>query len=147
MKKVFLFAFIMSLLGCASETKEQENMDSTDIKSNEKIEKIEQNGDDYLALLQGDWKSSEDPNYILSIKGNARYDLYEEKGEGEMEEFTLEKTCKYQDGSIAEDTKKYMNMAISESCLYIVEVNENYLELSNVGRGNTLKFNKISTED
>lgn len=137
----------MSLLGCASETKEQENMDSTDIKSNEKIEKIEQNGDDYLALLQGDWKSSEDPNYILSIKGNARYDLYEEKGEGEMEEFTLEKTCKYQDGSIAEDTKKYMNMAISESCLYIVEVNENYLELSNVGRGNTLKFNKISTED
>jgi hypothetical protein len=94
-------------------------------------------------LLEGNWVSTDDPNSELQIKGNNWVEIY--KGEKpETTKFAIGDSCLANDKAIKNAKGKYITVFDKDEsrCFYIVNVNDSKLELSYVGRGNTLSYKK-----
>lgn len=91
-------------------------------------------------LLQGKWQSIEDKKSYLVIEGNIRKDNYgseEDKGD----KFWLSNSCESSFSSSA--TNKNGKYIVMKDMCWEMEVNENYLTLTYVGRGNTFTYKKV----
>jgi hypothetical protein len=99
--------------------------------------------DSKTSALEGNWVSTDDPKSELQIKGNEWIELY--KGEKpETTKFATGDSCLANEKAKTNPKGKYITVFDKDDsrCFYIVSVNDARLELSYVGRGNTLTYKK-----
>ena len=99
--------------------------------------------DSKISVLEGNWVSTDDPNSELQVKGNEWIEIY--KGEKpETTKFATGDSCLANDKAKTNPNGKYITVFDKDDsrCFYIVNVNDSKLELSYIGRGNTLKYKK-----
>jgi len=112
-----------------------------DIKKNIKKDDIS-----VKELIQGKWQSVDDrTNFLVFDKGERK-----EIGGGmktwEAEEYILSNKClneSEKENGFEPETDKYISCKESDMCWYIVSINNNFLTLSYMGRGNTLKYKRV----
>ncbi len=93
--------------------------------------------------LEGTWTSADDEKYLVQIKSNEWTDFY--VGERpEAFKFSISDSCVSSPNEKTNNSGKYITIfdKSGNRCYYIVNVDPLSLELSYVGRGNTLKFKK-----
>ncbi len=95
------------------------------------------------SIIEGSWTSTDDSKYQIQIKGNEWYDLYEGEKPGTFK-FAFGDSCLADKNAKVNPAGKYVTIFENDGsrCFFIVSVKENKLELSYVGRGNTLTFKK-----
>jgi hypothetical protein len=99
-----------------------------------------------IELLQGKWQSLDDKtNYLIFDKNNRK-----ESSDGmktwDNEAFVLSNKClneSDQENGLQLEKDKYLSCKESDLCWYIVSLNKDYLTLSYMGRGNTLKYKRV----
>ncbi len=98
-------------------------------------------------MLQGKWQHVDDKTNFVVFKGNSRSEI---AGDGaskwSYDEFELSDTCLNEYNKAHEVTPekdRYISCMDSDLCWYIVEINENRLELAYMGRGNTLSYIRV----
>lgn len=99
--------------------------------------------DSKTSVVEGNWVSTDDPNSELQIKGNDWIEIY--KGEKpESTKFATGDSCLANEKAKTNPKGKYITVFDKDEsrCFYIVNVSDSKLELSYVGRGNTLTYKK-----
>lgn len=150
-KKTFFAALVLSCLmllnlySCKSdkpETNQKENTKKDNLVKDSTVTKKE-TAEQKNILLEGIWISTEDAKSSVEVKSNIWTELY--TGEKpESYKFATGDTCLANSNSGSNPAGKYITVFDSEGnrCYYIVSVNDTRLELSYVGRGNTLTYKK-----
>ncbi len=95
------------------------------------------------SILQGKWKSTTDAQSVVEIAGNKYIEWY---GADKMSDaaFKLYDNCPDQQGKeTADGTYIVVGEGGEALCYYIIKAATDVLELSYVGRGNTLSFTKV----
>lgn len=109
----------------------------------ETVKESNKEPDSKTSALEGNWVSTDDPNSELKVKGNEWIEIY--KGEKpETTKFATGDSCLVNDKAKTNPKGKYITVFDKDEsrCFYIVNVNDSKLELSYVGRGNTLTYKK-----
>lgn len=98
------------------------------------------------SLLPGIWQSLDDPKNFMEF---TETELKWSPGSSDenTEPYQVSKNCLNSSNELATELSdpKYLSVEESDLCWFIVNVDENNLELSYVGRGNTLKFRKVAS--
>lgn len=97
-----------------------------------------------IQKLQGKWRSLDDPRSTRSIQGNKVFDYYE--GFEQVMEMTFEigDNCLNASNNASLDvSQSYMTFNEVDQCFYIIKLDDRDMELSLVGRGNTLRFRRF----
>jgi uncharacterized protein (TIGR02145 family) len=97
-------------------------------------------------MLQGKWQSTEDASNYLVFEGNVRKEIAEGIEEWRIEEFILSDKCMNESdkgGYTTGEKGRYISVLKSNTCWYIVELDDSRLLLSYVGRGNTLTYRRV----
>ena len=127
MKRILLaFAFVITTILSYS----QNNSTATSVKE----------------LLQGKWQSIDDKTNFLMFDNNVRKELSAGMKTWDTETFELSNKCLNdgdKDNGLELEKDKYISCKESDLCWYIVEINKNFLTLSYMGRGNTLKYKRV----
>ncbi len=91
--------------------------------------------------LQGKWQSIDDKSSYIIFENNLKKDIYNEKVVDSVT-FVLTDKCQYEvsDYGFGSGKDKYIS---SENCYYISELNDQYLTLIYMDRGNSLKYKKV----
>lgn len=165
MKHLFLFllALILVLTACTNEgpiadnngkpdvpldraepTTDQPNVDAP--KKPEVIEYTE--GDDFGALLVGTWQSTDDPNSMVTFTETERTDSYKGTNSATVSPYEMAYNCEG-DAPPSADGKAPSYLRTIEGndddqCWYVVSVTADRLELSYVGRGNSLVYERVA---
>jgi len=113
------------------------NCNAQDKKDKTKIE----SGQSIYELLQGKWKSTDDPKAVIEFKNQYFIDYYGNEKFGENK-FWLDKACPDQEGSGNPGVNE-RHLISDEMCWYIYYIDKNKLELTYLARGNTLTYKKI----
>lgn len=144
-RALFLITITCLLLSCKTDTSTTTN--STEVvktsKASSPISQKERN----LFLLQGKWRSLDDAGVYIEFEGNTRTEYTENTKEKIIHYFDISDQCN-------NDTKgntntinvpdKYISFNDIDMCYYIIKITPKELELSYVGRGNTLKYKKVN---
>jgi len=101
-----------------------------------------------MELLQGKWQSMDDKTNFLVFEKNHRKEanIVDGKGNWDDEKFVISDRCMNETDKNEEiDTEKdkYISCMKSDLCWYIVKLDSTTLELSYMGRGNTLTYKKV----
>ena len=99
-----------------------------------------------IDLLQGKWQSMEDKTNFLVFDKNERKEIAEGMEAWDIELFELSDKCLNESDEENEtelEKEKYISCKESEICWYIVSINKDFLTLSFMGRGNSLKYKKV----
>lgn len=99
-------------------------------------------------LLQGKWQSLDDKSNILWFDKDHRKEFAAGMRAWDDEMYVLSNACKNTSDKESEmplETDKYISVAKSDMCWYIEKLTPTTLELSYVGRGNTLVYKKVVT--
>lgn len=97
-------------------------------------------------LLQGKWQSMDDKTNFIMFEKNERKESSDGMKSWDREVFELSNKCLNEidkDNGIELEKDKYISCKESDLCWYIVSINNNFLTLSYMGRGNTLKYKRI----
>ncbi|WP_205502193.1 hypothetical protein [Rufibacter psychrotolerans] len=97
-------------------------------------------------LLQGKWQHTVDSTNFLVFEKNHMKEIAAGQKTWTDEEFVLSDRCRNaadQARNVSPDKEKYISVTDSDLCWYIVAVDSASLELSYVGRGNTLSYRKV----
>jgi hypothetical protein len=97
-------------------------------------------------LLQGKWRSLEDRSNILWFDKNHRKEIASGMKAWDDEIFVLSNSCKNtadKEGGMPLENDKYISVTAGNMCWYIEKLTPTTLELSYVGRGNTLSYKKV----
>jgi hypothetical protein len=151
MKKLALFIIIsgiiaFSLTSCDSKKPVTETKKDTVSKKElpkETLKESVKEPDSKTSALEGNWISTDDPKSELQVKGNEWIEIY--KGEKpETTKFATGDSCLANDKAKTNPKGKYITVFDKDEsrCFYIVNVSDSKLELSYVGRGNTLTYKK-----
>ena len=99
--------------------------------------------DSKTSALEGNWVSTDDPKSELQIKGNEWIELYKSE-KPETTKFATGDSCLVNEKAKTNPKGKYITVFDKDEsrCFYIINVNDSRLELSYVGRGNTLTYKK-----
>ena len=95
--------------------------------------------------LQGSWESVEDPNAALVVKGAKWISLYENKIQDSYK-FGITNNCLNFGGTIDPRGKFIVFPDDEDTCMSIVKLTKNVLQLSLVGMGNTLNYIRANNE-
>ena len=101
-------------------------------------------------LLQGKWQSTEDKTNFLIFEKNKRKEIAEGMDSWDIEDFVLANSCQNSSdkaNGIPPEKNKYISVAKSDLCWYIVKINSTTLGLSYMGRGNTLSYKRVKTQN
>ena len=98
-----------------------------------------------ISELQGSWKSVEDPNASLVVKGAKWISEYENKIQDSYK-FAVTNNCLNFGGTPDPRGKFIVFPDDEDTCMSIVKLTENVLQLSLVGRGNTLNYLRANNE-
>lgn len=97
------------------------------------------------SLLQGNWQSLDDPKSFVAFMGELKIDTYPDGHTDAGSTFVLADVCQ---GKIADtpqpEASRYLTIKDQDQCFYIVKLNKQSLELSLVGRGNTLRYKRAA---
>lgn len=154
MKKTLLSLFIIAgifsliLTSCETDSKKPvtETKKDTVVQKElpkETVKESDKEPDSKTSALEGNWVSTDDPKSELQVKGNEWIETY--KGEKpETTKFATGDSCLANDKAKTNPKGKYITVFDKDDsrCFYIVSVNDSKLELSYVGRGNTLTYKK-----
>jgi len=131
---------VTTALFCFSQSFGQNKITKT-IHSNQKEHSATTN-----ELLQGKWQSINDRTNFLVFEKNQRKEISEGMDTWDIETFVLSNKCSNEsdkDNGTQPENNKYISCKESDMCWYIVNINKNFLTLSFVGRGNTLKYKRV----
>ncbi|MFZ4590613.1 MAG: hypothetical protein ACOYN6_06420 [Ignavibacteria bacterium] len=154
MKKTLLSLFVIPVLfslmltSCGTDSKKPVTETKKDTVSQKELPKetVKETGkepDSKTSALEGNWVSTDDPKSELQVKGNEWIEIY--KGEKpETTKFATGDSCLANDKAKTNPKGKYITVFDKDDsrCFYVVNVNDSKLELSYVGRGNTLTYKK-----
>jgi hypothetical protein len=95
------------------------------------------------SVLDGTWISTEDSKSVLQVKGSDWTEVYEGE-KPDTYKFGFGDSCLANPNAKTNPSGKYITVFDIDGnrCFFIVSVNESKLELSYVGRGNTLTYKK-----
>lgn len=102
------------------------------IKKNEEITTYD--------LLQGKWESIDDANNVLWFQDTWRMESTSSDKPWSKDAFILADAC---NSKVQNDNARYLICAKIDLCWYIVSIDTTTLQLSYVGRGNTLTYKRI----
>lgn len=137
---VLLFA-----IACTSETPKDETTTETPTETTTETEPEapEEATNPYKRQLIGEWQSADDPNDWLKFTEDQRLDYYIGSKDLATNPYVLDYNC---DGTAPPPTDgeapAYIRLTDDDMCWYIIKVDEETLELSYVGRGNTLTYKR-----
>jgi len=97
-------------------------------------------------LLQGKWQHTEDKSNFLVFEKERRKEIADGLDKWDDEPFVLSDKCmntRDANNGIEKEKDRYISIAESDLCWYIVEVTETMLSLSYMGRGNTLNYTRV----
>lgn len=97
-------------------------------------------------LLQGKWQSMDDKTNYLMFDKNERKESSDGMKTWDKETFVLSNKCLNEsdkDNGLELEKDKYMSCKESDMCWYIVSLNKDFLTLSYISRGNTLKYKRV----
>jgi hypothetical protein len=147
---IFIIAGIFSLLlnSCETDSKKPltETKKDTVVQKElpkETVKESDKEPDSKTSALEGNWVSTDDPKSELQVKGNEWIETY--KGEKpETTKFATGDSCLANDKAKTNPKGKYITVFDKDDsrCFYIINVSDSKLELSYVGRGNTLTYQK-----
>ena len=91
--------------------------------------------------LQGTWRSEDDSLHTLTFEGNLMIMGYEGQETGEPENYVVGQTCPDVPDAITPNGKgRYLSVPDAGRCYFIIKLNDQRLQMSFVGRGNTLRY-------
>lgn len=97
----------------------------------------------YQSRLMGDWQSADDADNWLRFTTDTRYEYHKGMNEPTKDAYLLDYNC---DGTAPAPTDgeapAYIRLTEGDMCWYIIKAEEETLELSYVGRGNTLTYKR-----
>jgi len=138
---VFSIAILSVLVfSCNKKTEtETKNSGKDTTSKKESVKEVEKKN----TILEGTWISTEDLKSQIQVKSNSWIELYEGEKPDTLK-FTLGDTCLANAGAKSNPDGKYITVFDPDGnrCFFIVKVNDSRLELSYVGRGNTLTYKK-----
>jgi FlaG/FlaF family flagellin (archaellin) len=145
MKKINLFtvvfAAVISLMvfSCGNKTEKVTTPAKDTTVKKETVKEVETKN----TVLEGTWISTDDAKSQLQAKANAWIELYEGE-KPDTFKFAIGDTCLANANTKANPNGKYITVFDPDGnrCFFIVNVNDAKLELSYVGRGNTLTYKK-----
>lgn len=97
-------------------------------------------------LLQGKWQSMDDKTNYLMFDKNERKEISDGMKTWDKETFVLSNKCLNEsdkDNGLELEKDKYISCKESDLCWYIVSLNKDFLTLSYMSRGNTLKYKRV----
>jgi hypothetical protein len=103
------------------------------------------NAGSVVELIQGKWQSLEDESNFLVFEKNERKEISDGMDSWDVEPFVLSDKCLNESDSnngIELEKDRYISCMESDLCWYIVDVNRDFLSLSYMGRGNTLRYKR-----
>jgi len=140
-----LISFCIIFSGCGNKQTTQTNIDTVSKKTNlNQPNESTVNTSLTMTLLQGSWQSLDDESNYVIFENNHRKELAIESN-GTDEEFVLSEKCMNKsdaNNGIPSEKDKYISCLQSDMCWYIVKLDSVNLELSYMGRGNTLRYMK-----
>ena len=125
-------------------SKDQTDKNKTELTKTSEDKKAESKN--IAELLKGKWQHEEDKSNYLVFDKNLRKEIAEGLDKWDEEPFVLSDACMNAgdvNPEIPKEKDRYISVAESDLCWYIIDVNENRLTLSYMGRGNTLKYNRV----
>ncbi len=97
---------------------------------------------DSTGELQGTWRSLDDDRATLRFEGNLMISSYSGE-EDEGEHFVIARSCADAPEDAPTEQGKYLIVPDAARCYYILRLTENELDMSYVGRGNTLRYVRV----
>lgn len=97
-------------------------------------------------LFQGKWQSMDDKTNYLVFEKNLRKEIVGGEKTWDVEPYVLSNKCVNEsnvDSETEPEKDKYISCIESDMCWYIVTVNKDFLTLSYVGRGNSLRYKRV----
>lgn len=97
-------------------------------------------------LLQGKWQSMDDKTNYLMFDKNERKESSDGMKTWDNETFVLSNKCLNEsdkDNGLELEKDKYISCEDEDLCWYIVSLNKDFLTLSYMRRGNTLKYKRV----
>jgi hypothetical protein len=97
-------------------------------------------------LIQGKWQSTVDKSNFLIFDKKERKESSDGMKTWDKETFVLSNKCLNEtdkDNGLELEKDKYISCKESDLCWYIVYLNKDFLTLSYMGRGNTLKYKRV----
>ena len=165
--KPFILIFTACLLMVACRNKNQDPVDPEDIaapsseeaivRDNLKVKDHEQYSSELAieneaastainpSLLQGNWQSLDDPKSFMAFMGELKIDTYHDGHTDAGSTFMLADACQGETGNTPRpEANRYLTIKDQDQCFYIVKLTNQSLELSLVGRGNTLRYKRAA---
>ncbi|WP_116125519.1 hypothetical protein [Lewinella sp. IMCC34183] len=91
--------------------------------------------------LQGRWRSEDDSLATLRFEGNLMIMGYDGMDEKSSDNYVVGQTCPDVSDAVAPTGKgRYLTVPDLGNCYFITKLTEKRLEMSLVGRGNTLRY-------
>jgi hypothetical protein len=150
---LILIVFSFLFISCMKEQKEPKDVAKDTLKKTDTLVKkdsisktdtlTKKDTINMASLLEGTWISTEDAKSSLKIKGNSWTDMY--KGEKSFtNKFAVGDSCLADEKTKTNPKGRYITVfdGADNMCYYIISVNGKNLDLSYVGRGNTLSYKK-----
>jgi hypothetical protein len=97
-------------------------------------------------LLHGKWQNMDDKTNFVVFDKSERKEIAQGMNNWDSEPFTLSNICINESDQemIGEPEKdKYISCRQSDVCWYIIEINKDFLTVSYIGRGNTLRYKRV----
>ena len=97
-------------------------------------------------LIQGKWQSIDDKRNFLMFDKNERKESSDGMKTWDKEAFVLSNKCLNEsdkDNGLELEKDKYMSCKESDLCWYIDFPSKDFLTLTYMGRGNTLKYKRV----
>ncbi|MFA5405079.1 MAG: hypothetical protein WC358_09110 [Ignavibacteria bacterium] len=145
MKNINLFAIVIALsislmiFSCNKKTDKETISTKDTVTKKETVKDVEIKN----TVFEGTWISTEDANSQIQIKSNFWVELYEGE-KPDTFKFALGDSCLANINAKANPSGKYITVFDPDGnrCFFVVSVNDTKLDLSYVGRGNTLTYKK-----
>ena len=147
-----LISLIVLTISCDQSQTKRIKQESNKYSPAQTTNRTETKPDDHLNtnqtldLLQGKWQHIDDNSNYLVFEGNYRKETAEGMTGWDEEEFSLSDKCLNEsdnDKGIEREESKYISCLKSDLCWYIIDVDEENLMLSYMGRGNTLTYRRV----
>lgn len=97
-------------------------------------------------LILGKWQNIDDKTNFLMFDKNERKESSDGMKTWDKEAYILSNKCLNEsdkENGLKLENDKYISCNESDLCWYIVAVNKDFLTLSYMGRGNTLKYKRV----
>ncbi len=97
---------------------------------------------DSTGELQGTWRSLDDDRATVRFEGNLM--ISASAGQADVaENYVIDATCADAPDDAPKEDGKYLIIPDAGRCYYIIRLTEGELEMSYVGRGDTLRYAKV----